>query len=289
MKKLLILSGKGGTGKTTVASAFIKLSETKIFADCDVDAPNLHLVLNKGVEPEVSDFYGLEKAVIDNDLCNNCDLCRQKCRFDAISYDEKENSYEVDPFACEGCSLCEYLCPVDAIKMIPHVSGDLKLYRDNNIFSTAELRIGSGNSGLLVTEVKNRMKSDEIKSDLAIIDGSPGIGCPVIASITGVDMVLIVTEPSVSGISDLNRIIETVSHFGTEMAICINKYDTNKKISKEIEEMCRNLDIPYLGSIPYDESVVRAVNLGKTIIELPGPASKKVEEIYEETVKLIFK
>lgn len=289
MRKLLILSGKGGTGKTTVASAFIKLSETKIFADCDVDAPNLHLVLNKNVEPEVTEFYGLEKAIIDNDLCNNCDLCREKCRFDAISYDEKEDSYNVDPFACEGCSLCEFLCPVDAIEMVPHVSGDLKLYRDDNIFSTAELRIGSGNSGLLVTEVKNRMKSDEIKSELAIIDGSPGIGCPVIASISGVDMVLIVTEPSVSGVSDLRRIIETVSHFGTEMAICINKYDTNKKISEKIEVMCRELNIPYLGSIPYDESVVRAVNQGKTIIEVPGPASKKVEDIYKETVKLIFK
>ena len=289
MKKLLILSGKGGTGKTTVASAFIKLSETKIFADCDVDAPNLHLVLNKDVEPEVSDFFGLEKAKIDNDICNNCDLCREKCRFDAISYNEKEDTYNVDPFACEGCSLCEFLCPVDAIKMIPHVSGDLKLYRDNNIFSTAQLRIGSGNSGLLVTEVKNRMKSDEIKSKLAIIDGSPGIGCPVIASISGVDMVLIVTEPSVSGVSDLNRIIKTVSHFGTEMAICINKYDANKKISKEIETLCENLNIPYIGSIPYDESVVRAVNQGKTIMELPGEASKKVEEIYEETIKLIFK
>lgn len=288
MKQLLILSGKGGTGKTTVASAFIKLSQTRVFADCDVDAPNLHLVLNKDVEPEVSDFYGLEKAVIDNEICNNCDLCRQKCRFDAISYDEEEDIYKIDPFSCEGCSLCQYLCPVDAIEMIPHVSGDLKLYKKNNIFSTAELRIGSGNSGLLVTEVKNRMKSDEIKSDLAIIDGSPGIGCPVIASISGVDMVLIVTEPSVSGVSDLDRIIQTVSHFGTEMAICINKYDVNKEISKEIEAMCEDLDIPYVGSIPYDKSVVQAVNNGNTIVDTPSEVNNRVTEIYKETMKLLF-
>ena len=286
MKKLLILSGKGGTGKTTIAGAFIKLSETKIFADCDVDAPNLHLVLNKDVEPELTDFYGLDKAIIDNELCNDCDLCRQKCRFDAISYEN--DLYTVDPFSCEGCSLCEYLCPVNAIKMIPHVSGDLKLYRDNNIFSTAELRVGSGNSGLLVTEVKRRMKSDKIISSLAIIDGSPGIGCPVIASITGVDMVLIVTEPSISGVSDLNRIIETVSHFGTEMAICINKYDTNENISKEIETLCKDLNIPYIGSIPYDEAVIKAVNQGKTIVDIRCDASEKVKEIYNKTINLLF-
>jgi MinD superfamily P-loop ATPase len=288
MKQLLILSGKGGTGKTTVASAFIKLSETKVFADCDVDAPNLHLVLNKDVDPEISPFYGLDKANIDNDICNNCDLCRAECRFDAISYEEDTNSYKVDPFSCEGCSLCEFLCPVDAIKMSPHVSGDLKLYKDNNIFSTAELRIGSGNSGLLVAEVKNKMKSDKIKSELEIIDGSPGIGCPVIASITGVDMVLIVTEPSISGINDLNRIIETVSHFGTDMAICINKYDVNKKISKEIETLCKDLDIPYMGSIPYDETVINAVNQRKTIVDMPSKASEKIEEIYKKTIKLLF-
>lgn len=289
MKQLLILSGKGGTGKTTVASAFIKLSETKIFADCDVDAPNLHLVLNRDVEPEISDFYGLEKAIIDKEICTNCDLCREKCRFDAISHDVNGENYSVDPFSCEGCSLCEYLCPVNAIKMSPHVSGDLKLYKDNNIFSTAELRIGSGNSGLLVTEVKKRMKSDKIKSELAIIDGSPGIGCPVIASITGVDMVLIVTEPSISGISDLKRIIETVSHFGTDMAICINKFDVNAKISSKIQDMCKDLNIPYIGSIPYDDSVVKAVNMGKTIVEIPSKAGQSIEDIYKETIKLIFK
>lgn len=288
MKQLLILSGKGGTGKTTIASAFIKLSETRVFADCDVDAPNLHLLLNRGVEPELSDFYGLEKANIDHELCTNCDLCREKCRFDAISYDEDKDQYNVDQFSCEGCSLCEFLCPVDAIKMTPHVSGDLKLYRDNNIFSTAELRVGSGNSGLLVTEVKNRMKSKEIQSELEIIDGSPGIGCPVIASITGVDMVLIVTEPSVSGLSDLNRIIKTVSHFGTEMAICINKYDVNTKISKEIEKLCEELNIPYIGSIPYDKSVTQSVNQGKTIIDTPSKANEKVREIYEKTINLLF-
>lgn len=288
MKQLLILSGKGGTGKTTVASAFIRLSKTRVFADCDVDAPNLHLVLNKDTDPEISPFYGLDKAFIDNNICNNCNLCRVKCRFDAISYDSDTSSYNVDPFSCEGCSLCEFLCPVDAIKMTPHVSGDLKLYKNSNIFSTAELKIGSGNSGLLVTEVKNRMKSDEIKSKLEIIDGSPGIGCPVIASITGVDMVLIVTEPSISGINDLNRIIETVSYFGTDMAICINKYDVNITISKKIKTLCKKLNIPYIGSIPYDETVINAVNQRKTIVDMPCRASEKIEEIYNETLKLLF-
>jgi MinD superfamily P-loop ATPase len=288
MKQLLILSGKGGTGKTTVASSFIKLSQTRVFADCDVDAPNLHILLNKDTAPNISPFYGLDKASIDNNICTNCNLCREKCRFDAVSYDESTSSYNIDPFSCEGCSLCEFLCPVNAIKMVPHISGYLKLYRDNNIFSTAELEIGSGNSGLLVTEVKKRMKSDEIKSNLEIIDGSPGIGCPVIASITGVDMVLIVTEPSISGVSDLNRIINTVSHFGTKMAVCINKYDVNIKISKQIQEICKDLDIPYIGSIPYDESVITAVNSGKTIVDIQCEAAKKMEKIYSETIKLLF-
>ena len=153
MKQLLILSGKGGTGKTTIASAFIKLATAKAYADCDVDAPNLHLVSEWKTEPKKRDYYGLPRAVINDELCTGCDLCRQNCRFDAISKAEK---YMIDPFSCEGCGVCEYICPAQAIKMVPSVDGELMLYSDVEIaFSTAQLKMGSGTSGLLVTEVKN--------------------------------------------------------------------------------------------------------------------------------------
>ena len=173
MKQLLILSGKGGTGKTTIASAFIKLADAKAYADCDVDAPNLHLITGWNVEPEKTDYYGLPKAEINPELCTQCDQCRQNCRFDAISIDEK---YKVDPFACEGCGICEYVCPVEAITMKPAVAGELMLYSDEEkVFSTAQLKMGSGTSGMLVTEVKKQMKAAVADAELAIIDGSPGI------------------------------------------------------------------------------------------------------------------
>src|SRR5690554_5652954 len=233
MKQLLILSGKGGTGKTTIASAFIKLLNAKAYADCDVDAPNLHLILNQSSKVKKSDYYGLPKAEIDTNLCIECDLCRQKCRFDAIN---KDINYQVDYYGCEGCGVCEAICPVAAVSMKPAVAGELMLHENDAIFSTAQLKMGSGTSGMLVSEVKKQMKSAAVATDLAIIDGSPGIGCPVIASLSGVDMVLIVTEPSISGISDMERIVATAAKFGIKTAICINKYDTNPVNAKKIEQ-----------------------------------------------------
>ena len=265
MKQLLILSGKGGTGKTTISSAFIKLAEAKAYADCDVDAPNLHLIMGWQKEPEKSDYYGLPKAIIDPELCIECDACRDHCRFDAIEFN---NTYRVDEYACEGCSVCEFVCPAGAIKMVPAVAGDLMLYKDEEkVFSTAQLKMGSGTSGMLVSEVKKQMKEAIKEADLAIIDGSPGIGCPVIASITGVDMVLIVAEPSVSGISDMERIIDTAAKFGTKTAICINKYDTNLSKSEIIEAYCEDHDLPFMGRIPFDSEAVRVINDGFTIVD----------------------
>lgn len=286
MKQLLILSGKGGTGKTTIASAFVKLAEAKAYADCDVDAPNLHLIMDLKTEPKRTDFYGLEKAEIDTQICNQCGLCKKNCRFDAISADE---NYKVDPFACEGCGVCEYICPVNAAKMVPAVAGELMLYTDKEkVFSTAQLKMGSGTSGLLVTEVKKQMKSAAKDANLAIIDGSPGIGCPVIASLSGVDMVLIVAEPSISGISDMERIINTASKFGIKTAICINKYDTNIENTKKIEEFCKKQDLSFIGKVPFDHNAVKAVNDGKTVVDIDCSSGKAIKDIYKNTMDILF-
>lgn len=283
MKQLLILSGKGGTGKTTIASAFIKLATAKAYADCDVDAPNLHLVSEWKTEPKKRDYYGLPRAVINDELCTGCDLCRQNCRFDAISKAEK---YMIDPFSCEGCGVCEYICPAQAIKMVPSVDGELMLYSDvEKAFSTAQLKMGSGTSGLLVTEVKKQLKSVNVGAQLAIIDGSPGIGCPVIASLNGVDMVLIVAEPSLSGISDMERIIKTAAKFGTKTVVCINKYDTNLEITEQIEEFCRRYDLPLVGMIPFDFEAVKAINNGQTIVDIDCASGTAVKEVYQRTME----
>lgn len=283
MKQLLVLSGKGGTGKTTIASAFIGLSDAKAYADCDVDAPNLHLVMNRFKEPERTDYYGLPKAEINPELCVQCDLCRQNCRFDAIDVTDK---YNVDFYACEGCGVCQAVCPAGAISLNPTVAGELKLYLDDSVFSTAQLKMGSGTSGMLVTKVKQQLKDSADDVAIAIIDGSPGIGCPVIASVSGVDMVLIIAEPSVSGISDMERIIITAIRFQTKIAVCVNKFDLNPNKTKEIEEYCREFKIPMVGKIPYDPIVVKAINDGMCITEVDCVAGRAAIGVFKETMKV---
>lgn len=277
MKQMLILSGKGGTGKTTIASAFIKLAKAKACADCDVDAPNLHLVMQHRGEAKQSDFYGLPKARINSAVCIHCDVCRINCRFDAIWVDHE---YTVDAFACEGCGVCEALCPVRAISLQPIVAGRLMLYTDDCVFSTAQLKMGSGTSGMLVTEVKKQMNEVATAVDLAIIDGSPGIGCPVIASLSGVDMVLIVAEPSVSGISDMERIIQTAQQFQTKIIVCINKYDTNMTNTGKIEEFCKELELCFAGRIPFDPEAVKAINEGQSIVDRNCPSGRAVANVF---------
>lgn len=285
MKQLLILSGKGGTGKTTVAGAFIRLAGAKAYADCDVDAPNLHLIMNQFTEPVLTDYYGLPKAEIDTDKCIQCDLCRQNCRFDAISID---GIYKVDAFACEGCGVCEMVCPSGAVTLIPAVAGELILYSDEDkVFSTAQLKMGSGTSGMLVTEVKKQLKSVDVNAELAIIDGSPGIGCPVIASISGVDLVLIVAEPSISGISDMERVIKTANTFQIKTAVCINKYDTNTLNSDRIESFCKESGINFTGRIPFDSNAVKAINEGLTIVDIDCRSGDAVRTVYDKTMKIL--
>ncbi|MBP2026767.1 MinD superfamily P-loop ATPase [Acetoanaerobium pronyense] len=293
MKQLLVISGKGGTGKTTLTSGFIKLSNCKAYGDCDVDAPNLHLLTNFQKEPNRWDFFGMDKAFIDNSECISCGLCMKNCRFSAIT---KKQTYKVDSIDCEGCGLCEALCPVGAIKLNKTKAGDLILYKEKEVFSTARLKIGSGNSGLLVTEVKKNLKNEISNSHLnsinnqsfTILDGPPGIGCPVIASINDVDMVLIVTEPSLSGISDMKRILRTCEKFNVKIAVCINKYDMNMKMSEEIEAFCNENNINFTGRIPYDSNVVSFTNKGISIVDTESPASENIKKVYKNMMEIFM-
>lgn len=290
MKKLLILSGKGGTGKTTVAGSFITYSKAKAFADCDVDAPNLHMITKKNAQYTEKDFIGSDKAVIDQDKCISCGKCHQVCRFNAVS--NKDGNYSIDEFACEGCAVCSLVCPVDAIQLNKDVAGSLRLSVDNSIFSTAKLKMGRGNSGKLVTEVKKQLDNtiEEKKCDaqLAIIDGSPGIGCPVIASISNVDMVLIVTEPSLSGLNDMGRIIKTAEVFQIKIAVCLNKCTENSTITPLIEAFCKQENIPFIGKIPYDNNVSKAINKGISVIDIDCEASKSIKKIYKRTMEILM-
>ena len=291
MKQITILSGKGGTGKTTISAAFIGLAKSKGFADCDVDAPNLMLLMNDEKQQEVKDFYGLKKAIINKDLCIKCEECEKLCRFGAI-HDRIVNQYE-----CEGCGVCERFCKAieihgkSAITLEENISSNTYLSKSNNgIFSYAELKIGSGASGKLVTEVRKNLFNNLTDEELIIIDGSPGIGCPVIASMTGVNMILVVAEPSISGLHDLKRIIETAKKFGTKCIVCINKYDLNNELSEQIEKYCTEKEIGLVGKIPYDENVSVAINMGKTIIDFEDSiASQAIKLIWDKTYNLLIK
>ena len=285
MKRLLILSGKGGTGKTSTAAAFMRFAQAKAVADCDVDAPNLHLVAAQRVEPAVTDFFGGDKAVIEAEKCNGCGLCQSHCRFAALF--AVNGKYTVNEYACEGCGVCAYVCPQNAVELVNDISGIKKLYLDSGVFSTAMLKMGRGNSGKLVTDVKLAMLQNAPDTELAIVDGPPGIGCPVIASVSGMDLVLVVAEPSLSGISDLKRLIRTAETFQAKMAVCVNKWDVSPENTKAIQDFCKTENIPFVGRIPYDKSVSQALNAGSSIADIACPARTALKEIFANISKLL--
>ncbi|MCI1966363.1 MAG: 4Fe-4S binding protein [Oscillospiraceae bacterium] len=289
MKQMVVLSGKGGTGKTTVASSFIRLSQNKAYADCDVEAPNLHQIFARGETAVEKPYFGLQKAVKDNDTCTNCGLCEKFCRFGAIK------NGVVNPYQCEGCGVCEAVCPArgtddrPAIHLEDRVSGKtMKFHTESGLFSTAELQIGSGASGRLVSEVRSSLYEAITDESFTILDGSPGIGCPVVASITGTDLVLVVAEPSLSGIHDMKRILETARRFGAKTAVCINKFDLCPENAREIEAFCQREAVPLAGKIPFDPSVIEAVNSGKTIVDLPdSKAGNAIREIWNRVYPML--
>lgn len=266
MKQLVIISGKGGTGKTVLSACFATLARKKVMVDCDVDAANLYLLLQPEIQEEHS-FSGGKKARVDPDQCTGCWNCLDVCRFSAISQEE-DGKISIDPISCEGCGVCSYICPTKSIAMEKRVSGKWYVSRTKyGPFVHARLGIGEENSGKLVAEI--RKKANEIAEkealDLVIIDGPPGTGCPVIASLSGSDIALIVTEPTLSGIHDMERVIGVAEHFRIETAVCINKYDINLAHSCRIEKWCEERSIPVLGKIPFDEVVTEAVSQGMPI------------------------
>ncbi len=262
MKQVVFISGKGGTGKSTLVSSLSHLVNDKILADCDVEAPNMHILL-QGKIIQREDFFGAQEAVIDKDICTKCGLCREACRFDAI-----DEEYNLRPMKCEGCGACVLVCPVKAIKLKKVKTGETFVSKTpQGIFSHALLDIGAEGSGLLVTEVREKVKDYYGGETWLLIDGSPGIGCTVIASITGTDAVVIVSEPTISGRSDLERVLALAKHFKIPAFVCINKYDLNLQVTEEIEEFCRASDVPVVGKIPFDPSVVKALQEFKTPVE----------------------
>jgi MinD superfamily P-loop ATPase len=275
MKLVTILSGKGGTGKTSVTASFAVLAKNAVMADCDVDAPDLHMLLH----PEVikaQEFAGSKLAVIDEAKCIKCGFCRETCNFDAITSDLK-----IDAIACEGCGVCKVCCPVGAIALAPRVSGNAYVSKTKYGFmSHALLYPGESNSGKLVTLVRQNAKilAEEEKCNLIIIDASPGIGCPVIASITGVDAALVVTEPTMSGIHDLERVLNLLDHFNVAPAVCINMYDVNVNNTNKILSFCRENRTDVVGIIPFSPEVTKAMVKGKTVVEY-SPESSVAEEI----------
>lgn len=264
VKQITIISGKGGTGKTTVSSAFASLAENAVIADCDVDAADMHLTM--GPETiEKKDFYGLQIASIDPDLCTACGTCGKSCRFGAI-----DENFHVDVYGCEGCAVCEYVCPSDAIKMVDRKAGEFFISKTRfGPMVHAKLGIGEEASGKLVTVVRNVAHDIAVKhnKDAIIIDGPPGTGCSVIAAITGVELVLIVTEPTLSGIHDLERVLEVVKHFRIPALVCINKYNVNEKNTQKIKNYCTAQEVDVVGILPYDRTPADAMLAGKAVTE----------------------
>ena len=283
LKQITVISGKGGTGKTTLVASFAALAENKVIADCDVDAPDIHLLLHPEIIKE-EEFKGLKVAVMDKTLCTECGICEETCRFNAIALTE-ESGYAVNPARCEGCGACVFSCPQEALTLKERVSGYSFISKTKyGTMAHAELNIAEEASGKLVTVVRNNAQqvAEKESCELILIDGAPGIGCPVIASLTGVDLALVVTEPTMSGLHDLERILDVTRHFGIGSVVCINKYDINEENSRRITEFCRQRGIEVVGNIPYDAVVTEAMVAGKPVIEFSeGRVSDAIKNVWE--------
>lgn len=279
MKQLTVVSGKGGTGKTTITAAFAALARNKVMADGDVDAADLHLILNPSIKKQ-EPFYGGKVPHLDREKCDECGLCEEHCRFNAI------HNYTIDLISCEGCGVCSQVCPQKAITMQTNLCGQWFLSETRfGPLVHARLGIAEENSGKLVTLVRQqaRLVAEREGKSLIVIDGPPGIGCPVIAAITGVDLLLVVTEPTLSGIHDLERVLGVASHFNVPAMVCINKMDINRDNTDRIKNYCHQKDIEMVGGIPYDPIVTKAMVAGKSVVEFgDGLVAFEIKKIWEK-------
>jgi len=286
IRELVVISGKGGTGKTSVVASFIALAGGTVAVDCDVDAADLHLVLDPTVRARWP-FSGGDEARIDPSACTGCGLCLEPCRFDAIRLKPigAEQVCEIDAVSCEGCGVCVDVCPEGAIEMVPSANGEWFVSDTRHgVLVHARLGIAQENSGKLVFLVRRegRAVAGLEQADLLIADGSPGIGCPVIASITGARMALVVTEPTLSGLHDMRRVAELTRHFGVATSVCINKADINSELADRLEREARELGLAVLGRIPFDPAVTHAQVRGRSVVEYgDSPAAREIRLIWE--------
>ena len=277
MKEIVILSGKGGTGKTTIVGSFAALAKGKVLADCDVDAADLHLLLSPS-ERQKSEFWSGQVVCIDEDRCTECGLCQKLCRFNAIKY------FRVDPVSCEGCGFCSHICPAEAITMKENMSG-YWFISDTRYGPLVHARLGIAqeNSGKLVAVVRQQAKQiaeNEVK-DLIISDGPPGIGCPVISSLSGTSLALLVTEPTLSGMHDLERVLGVCRHFGVPAMVCINKYDLNEENTRQIESHCLSQGVEIAGKVPFDNVVTESIVQGVPVVEYSsGRVTQEIERMW---------
>jgi len=280
MKEIVVISGKGGTGKTSIVASFSALAKNHVMVDCDVDAADMHLILHPKIEQTV-EFYSGKQAEILPEVCKKCGKCIEVCKFGAISGD-----FKVDEIKCEGCGACYFNCPFNAIKFEQVKSGEW--FESSTRFGRlihATLGIAEENSGKLVSQIRNhaRLVAKQNNNELILTDGSPGIGCPVIASISGAHLVLIVTEPTMSGIHDAKRVLELTGHFKIPACVCINKFDLNLELTGQMEEYCRENNIEVAGKIPYSKEFTNAMIKGVSVVEYSdSEVSQKIKAMWEK-------
>lgn len=295
MKEIVIISGKGGTGKTSIVASFAALANKAVLADCDVDAADLHLLLEPDIK-QAHDFIGGKLASVITEKCIGCGRCEEVCNFDAAMFNGPANdvvsrTYTIDPIACDGCSVCFHFCPVDAIEFKDAING--RWFVSNTRFGPmahARLAPAEENSGKLVSLIRKQAKqiATEQNKELIIVDGAPGIGCPVIASITGADLVLAVTEPTISAQHDLHRVIDLTEHFNIPTAVCIDKYDINVNIAKSIEKEFLDRSAKMAGKIAYDVAVTKAQIVAKSIVEYSSNGLKEqVVSLWESVLNML--
>jgi MinD superfamily P-loop ATPase len=290
MHELVVISGKGGTGKTSLAASFAVLADRPVIADCDVDAADLHLVLSPRTK-ERHDFHSGHEAVVRQDDCTGCGACLAHCRFDAVRLDEGSADmarFSIDPIACEGCGVCVRFCPVQAIDFRERLCGEWMISETRcGPMVHARLGVAAENSGKLVSTVRREARriAEEENRSLIIVDGPPGIGCPVIASVTGASLVLVVTEPTVSGEHDLERVLSLARHFGMPTAVCVNKWDLNTEMTEQIESKTRQRGARVAGRIRYDRAVTLAQIQERAVVELDAPAAADIRRLWESLIQ----